>query len=198
MQPQLATPMSADGDIAAVAWHGCAIDAATCAACAHAALRAQGGCEPGRCCMQDAYAQRIDAASLPDLLSDSDYQVRCIVATRLPAHLLPLLMHDADLQVRLAVAQRIPMPALWRMAGDGAPEVRRVVAQRLPASLLEALAGDADWRVRWEVAGQARGKTLQRLLADPESDVRERAEESAAESAAAGRDRLQIAQSGHV
>ena len=44
-------------DIPVRDWEGRPLD---CAACAHATLHAAGGCEPGRSCMQDAYARRID------------------------------------------------------------------------------------------------------------------------------------------
>lgn len=44
-------------DIAARHWQGGELD---CAACPHASMRLEGGCEPGRICMQDAYARRID------------------------------------------------------------------------------------------------------------------------------------------
>ena len=53
-----AAPSTADwNDIPVRDWEGRPI---ACPDCEHAGLQAAGGCAPGRSCMQDAYARRID------------------------------------------------------------------------------------------------------------------------------------------
>lgn len=174
---------TATDDISAQDPQGRPITAATCAACQHHAQRANGSCEPGRCCMQDVSAHRIDHffRTHPPLanphLQHPYFEVRAIAVRYADLFSLSALMNDTDLQVRLQVAARLKMPALWRMAQDPAPEVRRVLAARLPVALLDKLAADTDWTVRWEVAGRATGAVRSRMQQDPEADVRERAAE---------------------
>ncbi|MBS0354775.1 MAG: LRV FeS4 cluster domain-containing protein, partial [Proteobacteria bacterium] len=46
-----------DDAIPVLGWQGEALD---CSACAHTDLYAEAGCEPGRACVEDRYAKRID------------------------------------------------------------------------------------------------------------------------------------------
>lgn len=186
-------------DIPVRDWQGAAVD---CGACPHHALRGEGGCEPGRSCMQDAYARRIDRffRSHPALarqhLRHPYFEVRAIAARY--AHLfdLPALMHDPDETVRLQVALRIPAAGLTRMRADPHREVRirvalriavdelaamradpdyqvrETVARRLPAALLPTMADDADPQVRREVARRIDMPALLRLAHDPAPEVR--------------------------
>jgi hypothetical protein len=178
------------------------ITAATCAACAHAALRAQGGCEPGRSCMQDVYARRIDrffrshpqlaaqhlhdayfevraiAARYADLfhltplLNDPDETVRLQLALRLPQRLLLKLRGDPHREVRIRVAQRIDLAQLPAMLRDGDYQVRSIVARRLPEALLPLLMHDPDLQVRLAVARRLPMPALWRLCEDAAPEVR--------------------------
>lgn len=189
----------ADGDIPLIDWQGGPID---CSTCAHADLRASGGCEPGRSCMQDAYARRIDrffrshrelAAQhlehpyfevraiaarhtdvfrLPPLLDDPDETVRLQVALRVPQRLLQRLCDDPHREVRIRVAQRIDTEHLSRMVRDPDYEVRATVARRLPVALLPLLAADPDEQVRCQVARRLEMPALWRLVHDASPLVR--------------------------
>ncbi len=190
------------GDIPALDWQGCPLTEATCHACAHAALREGGGCEPGRCCMQDAYARRIDrffrnhpqlanehlahpyfevraiAARhaelfrLPALLDDPDETVRMQLALRVPQRLLLRMVNDPHREVRIRVAQRIDATALPSMLRDPDYQVRQTLARRLPEGLLPLLMHDADLQVRLEVARRVQMPALWRLVEDPAPEVR--------------------------
>ena len=82
-------------DIPARHWQGGPLD---CAACEHAALREAAGCEPGRVCLQDAYARRIDRffARHPHLaaqhLGHGYFEVRAIAARHADVFHLPALI----------------------------------------------------------------------------------------------------------
>ena len=186
-------------DINAQHWQGGALD---CAACPHAALRATGGCEPGRSCMQDAYARRIDrffrchrelahhhldhgyfevraiaaryadVFHLPPLMNDPDETVRLQVALRLPQRLLLEMRADPHREVRIRVALRLAAEHLSSMVHDADYQVRATVARRLPEALLPLLIADVDVQVRREVAQRLAMPALWRLAADPEADVR--------------------------
>lgn len=187
------------GDIPALHWQGGPLD---CAACPHAALRASGGCEPGRQCMQDAYARRIDrffrahrhvAAAhlahgyfevraiaaryadvfhLPPLLHDPDETVRLQVALRVPQRLLLTLRDDPHHEVRIRVAQRLETDQLPALLHDPSYQVRVVVARRIRPALLLLLVADADAGVRGEVAQRIDMPALWRLVHDADSAVR--------------------------
>lgn len=187
------------GDIPVRDWQGGPLD---CAGCAHHALTLQGGCEPGHCCMQDAYARRIDrffrrhpalagqhlahpyfevraiAARyadlflLPRLRQDPDETVRLQVALRLPQGQLLALCQDPHREVRIRVAQRLDLAELGRLRHDPDYEVRTVVARRLPLALLPGLSRDPDEQVRRTVAARLEMPALWRLAADPAPAVR--------------------------
>ena len=74
------------------------------------------------------------APTMPALLrmaTDSDGDVRCVVAERLPVPLLSRLSHDADWRVRWAVSQRADTHTLATMCDDTEPEIRQAVRERL-------------------------------------------------------------------
>lgn len=187
------------GDIPVQNWQGQPLD---CAACPHAALRDQGGCEPGHSCMQDAYARRIDrffrarpelanghldhpyfevravASRYADLFhiaalrNDPDETVRLQVALRVPQRQLLTMCDDPHREVRIRVAQRIDGAHLSRLLGDPDYEVRTVVARRLPVALLPLLAGDADTQVRRAVAERIEMPAMWRMAQDDAPEVR--------------------------
>jgi hypothetical protein len=162
-------------DIPARQWQGGALD---CAGCAHAALRAGGGCEPGRVCMQDAYARRIDRffrthPALANLHLDHGYfEVRAIAARYADVFRLPALMDDPDETVRLQLALRLPQRQLMRMRADPHREVRIRVAQCLAVEQLASMRHDADYHVRATVARRLPEALLPLLIADPDLMVR--------------------------
>ncbi|MDZ5460990.1 4Fe4S-binding leucine-rich repeat protein [Azohydromonas lata] len=189
-------------DIPSIDWRGEPITEASCAGCVHARLRASGGCEPGRSCMQDAYARRIDrffrtwpelanehlahgyfevraiAARhaelfrLPALLDDPDETVRMQLALRVPQRLLLRMIHDPHREVRIRVAQRIEATALPSMLKDPDYQVRQTVARRLPEALLPLLMHDVDLQVRLEVARRLQMPSLWRMVEDAAPEVR--------------------------
>lgn len=190
---------AAGGDIPVQAWDGSPLD---CGSCPHAALRHSGGCEPGRSCMQDAYARRIDrffrshpaladehlahpyfevraiAARhadlfrLPALLGDPDETVRLQLALRVPQRLLARLRGDPHREVRIRVAQRLADADLPTMMRDADYDVRRIVARRLPEALLPLMLHDSDAQVRAEVARRVPMPALWRMVEDPAAEVR--------------------------
>jgi hypothetical protein len=192
-------PDEDSNDITAQHWQGGPLD---CAACPHATLRATGGCEPGRSCMQDAYARRIDrffhshrelahqhlghgyfevraiaaryadVFHLPPLMNDPDETVRLQVALRLPQRLLLEMRSDPHREVRIRVALRLASEHLASMVNDADYLVRATAARRLPPALLPLLINDADVQVRREVAQRLAMPALWRLAGDPEPDVR--------------------------
>jgi LRV protein FeS4 cluster/Leucine rich repeat variant len=202
MRPDTHSTVTPDGDIVAVDWTGRAIDAATCAVCSHAALRADGGCEPGRTCMQDAYARRIDrffrthpalanahlahpyfevraiaarhadVFQLQPLMDDDDETVRLQVALRVSQRLLQRMLHDPHREVRIRVAQRIATEALSGLLGDSDYQVRCIVAKRLPVGLLPLLMHDSDLQVRLAVAQRLPMPALWNLASDGAAEVR--------------------------
>lgn len=191
---------AAGGDIPAVTWRGEAID---CGRCPHGrTLRAGGGCEPGRSCVQDRYARRIDrffrvhpglandhldhpyfevraiAARHADLfhlkrlVDDEDETVRHSVAMRLPQKQLLAMAADPHREVRIRVAWRLEPHLLGRLQRDPDYHVRSIVARRLPAALLGALVHDPDDAVRAEVAQRLEMPALWALVDDPSVRVR--------------------------
>ena len=188
-----------NNDIPCTHWQGGELD---CSACVHAALRAEGGCEPGRMCMQDAYARRIDrffrshpelanghlehdyfevraiaarhaeVFRLPALMDDPDETVRMQLALRLPQRLLLRLRSDPHREVRIRVAQRLDVEHLASMRDDEDYHVRATVASRLPEALLPTMTADADPMVRREVARRVPMPALWRMVHDPECEVR--------------------------
>ena len=129
-------------DIPAVHWQGGTLD---CQGCVHAPLRAEGGCEPGRACMQDAYARRIDRffrthpALANQHLGHGYFEVRAVAARYAHVFRLPALMNDPDETVRLQLALRLPQRQLMLMRGDPHREVRIRVAQNLAADQLASM-----------------------------------------------------------
>lgn len=186
-------------DIPALDWQGQPLD---CASCRHAELHAAGGCEPGRACVQDAYARRIDrfffqhpeqanehldhpyfevravAARradlfrLPSLMRDPDETVRLQIALRLPQRLLRDMVTDEHREVRIRVAQRLDIEQLASMLSDEDYQVRATVARRLPEALLAILVSDRDEIVRREVAQRVPMPALWRMAQDNSAEVR--------------------------
>ena len=191
-----------DNDIPAIDWLGQPIDAATCAGCEHAGLRASGGCKPGRSCPRDVYARRIDrffrshpalanghlghpyfevraiAARHADLfhlgamLDDADETVRLQVALRVPQRLLLKLRADPHREVRIRVALRIDLAEAGPLLADPDYQVRCILAKRLPEARLAALMHDPDLQVRLEVARRLPMPALWTLAGDPAAEVR--------------------------
>lgn len=194
-----AAPSTSWHDIPALDWRGTELD---CAACQHATLRAAEGCEPGRACVQDAYARRIDrffhqhpalanqhlthpyfevravAARhadlfrLPALMNDVDETVRLQVVLRLPQRLLRDMRQDPHREVRIRVAQCLTVDQLASMLHDVDYNVRATVARRLPEALLPLLVTDPDLMVRREVARRVPMPALWRMVEDKEPEVR--------------------------
>lgn len=170
-----AAPAIVADDIPALHWQGGALD---CAACPHALLRAEGGCEPGRSCMQDAYARRIDRffrthRHLANQHLDHGYfEVRAIAARYADVFRLPALMDDPDETVRLQLALRLPQRHLMRMRADPHREVRIRVAQCLDASQLVTMLHDEDDQVRATVARRLPEALLPLLITDRDAMVR--------------------------
>jgi len=183
-------------DIPAVHWQGGELD---CQGCVHAPLRAEGRCEPGRMCMQDAYARRIDRffRAHPELanqhLGHDYFEVRAIAARYADVFRLPALMNDPDETVRLQLALCLPQRQLLSMRDDAHREVRirvayglaaehlpsmmrdpdyATVARRLSEGLLPLLINDPDLMVRREVAQRVPMPALWRMVEDSESEVR--------------------------
>lgn len=197
-------PAAPAGDIPPLDWQGGALD---CTRCPYAALRGragEAGCEPGRACMQDAYARRIDRffswhpALANEQLAHPYFEVRAIAARYADVFRLPALIDDPDEAVRLQVALRLPHAYLSRLAGDPHREVRIRVAQRvdpavlasmrtdpdygvrdwvarrLPVALLPSMARDADRGVRMRVAERLDMPALLRMVDDADAEVRRR------------------------
>lgn len=162
-------------DIPALDWKGGPLD---CPACAHADMRARGACEPGRICMQDAYARRIDRffrtypALAPQHLDHGYFEVRAIAARWADVFHLPPLMDDPDETVRLQLALRLPQRQLLQMRADPHREVRIRVAQRLSVEHLASMIHDEDYHVRATVARRLPGSLLPLLIGDPDLMVR--------------------------
>jgi hypothetical protein len=200
--PTLAGPTAAAADwndIPALDWRGGPLD---CATCPHLGLRRSGGCEPGRSCMQDAYARRIDrffrshralanehldhgyfevraiaaryadVFRLPAMIDDPDETVRLQLALRLPQRLLSRLRADPHREVRIRVAQRLAEAELPTLLRDEDYEVRKTVARRLAPALLPLLMGDSDLQVRCEVARRIAMPAMLRLVTDSAPEVR--------------------------
>ncbi|MDO9315648.1 MAG: 4Fe4S-binding leucine-rich repeat protein [Burkholderiaceae bacterium] len=162
-------------DIPALHWQGGELD---CARCEHAALRAAGGCEPGRQCMQDVYARRIDRffRTHPELanqhLAHAYFEVRAIAARYADVFRLPSLMDDPDETVRLQLALRLPQRQLMRMREDPHREVRIRVAQCLAVDQVASMLHDEDYHVRATVARRLPEALLPQMISDPDLMVR--------------------------
>lgn len=195
-------PEVCDNDMPPQDWQGRPLDAAACAACTYAALQAEGGCQPGRSCMQDVYARRIerffrsnaslardqlahpyfevraiaarhaDLFHLTPLLADPDETVRMQLALRLPQRQLLRLRDDPHREVRIRVAHRLDLAELAAMVRDPDYQVRSIVAQRLPEALLPLLMHDVDLQVRLVVAHRLSMPALWRMLDDRAPEVR--------------------------
>ncbi len=187
------------GDIPPVTWDGRPI---ACADCRYASLREAGRCEPGRTCLQDRYARRIDrffrrnpefgtdeldhpyfevraiAVRSADLfhvarlIDDPDETVRHSVAMRVPQGLLLRMVYDPHREVRIRVAYRLEPESLPLMRHDPDYHVRTVAARRMPAALLGQMVDDPDDAVRREVARRIDVPGLFRLLHDDSVMVR--------------------------
>jgi hypothetical protein len=177
-RPSIVEQIDAGGDIASLDVAGRPITAATCVACPHATLRAQGGCEPGRSCMQDVYARRIDRffRSHPSLaaqhLHDDYFEVRAIAARHADLFQLTALLDDPDETVRLQLALRLPQRQLLKLRKDPHREVRIRVAQRITAAQLTSMLHDEDYQVRSIVARRLPEALLPLLMHDPDLQVR--------------------------
>jgi hypothetical protein len=171
-------PIDGDGNIASLDCEGRPITLATCLACAHADLRAQGGCQPGRSCVQDVYARRIDRFfhSHPQRaaqhLHDAYFEVRAIAARHADLFQLTPLLNDPDETVRLQLALRLPQRQLLKLRDDPHREVRIRVAWRIDAEHLTAMLRDVDYQVRSIVARRLPDGLLPLLMHDPDLQVR--------------------------
>lgn len=182
-----------------VDWQGQAID---CSRCAYQSLREGGQCEPGRACVQDRYARRIDrflrwnnhlanelldhpyfevraiavrfadVFRLPALIEDPDETVRLQLALRLPHRPLLKLRHDVHREVRIRVALRLDVSDLPSMQHDPDYYVRQIVARRLPLALLGTMVNDPQSDVRQEVAQRIEMPALLRMVDDEAYEVR--------------------------
>ncbi len=191
-------------DMPAQDWQAQPITDERCHTCAHADLRGHAlhPCTPGRSCVHDVYARRIDRFfrhhpqlagsylthpyfevraiavrfadlfSLTALLDDPDETVRLQLALRLPQRLLRSLRHDPHREVRIRVAHRIDAAELPALAQDPDYQVRHIVAQRLPEALLPVLMHDSDLQVRLAVAQRLPMPALWRMAHDAAAEVR--------------------------
>ena len=160
-------------------WTGQAITAATCARCAQAALRAQGGCEPapqlcaGRLCAPHRpLLPPAPGAGQCDHLAHPYFEVRAIAARYADLFRLGPLLRDADETVRLQVALRVPQRQLLQLCRDPHREVRIRVALRLADGALPDMLADADYQVRQIVAQRINPALLPRLMHDSDRQVR--------------------------
>ncbi|MDO9314385.1 MAG: 4Fe4S-binding leucine-rich repeat protein [Burkholderiaceae bacterium] len=173
--PVTNTAAAAWNDIPVTDWQGVALD---CSTCRHQPLQRTGGCEPGRSCMQDAYARRIDRffrthpALAGEHLDHAYFEVRAIAARHADVFLLPRLMDDPDETVRLQLALRLPQRLLSRLRSDPHREVRKTVAHRVAPALLPLLMNDPDLQVRLAVAQRVAMPALWRMVEDPAPEVR--------------------------
>jgi LRV protein FeS4 cluster/Leucine rich repeat variant len=168
-------PATMGDEIPLVTWRGEAID---CARCPHAAERDGGLCEPGRSCVQDRYARRIDRffrlhpERANEHLDHPYFEVRAIAARHADLFHLMRLVGDVDETVRHSVAMRLPQKQLLAMAGDPHREVRIRVAWRLDPPMLGCLQRDTDYHVRSIVARRLPLALLGTLARDPDEAVR--------------------------
>jgi hypothetical protein len=163
-------------------WQGQTLDAARCATCPHAAMRAElgtaEGCELGHSCVQDVYARRIDRffRSHRHLagqhLGHPYFEVRAIAARYADLFQLTPLLRDPDETVRLQVALRVPQRQLLSLCDDPHREVRIRVAQRLEATQLSRLMHDPDYEVRSVLARRLPVALLPLLAHDVDTQVR--------------------------
>lgn len=174
-----APPRSRDtdaDDIPPMDWQDQAID---CKACAYQHLLADRQCEPGRACVQDRYARRIDRFMrwhpklANELLTHPYFEVRAIAVRHADVFRLPALIHDPDETVRLQLALRLPQRALLNLRDDVHREVRIRVAYRLDTSALPSMQHDPDYFVRQIVARRLPVALLPSMMHDPQSDVRQ-------------------------
>lgn len=189
----------AGGDIPPLRWDGAPID---CSTCEYQHLLAAQRCQPGRTCMQDRYARRIDrffrrnpefgteqlghayfevraiAVRHADifhvaaLMTDADETVRHSVAMRLPQRQLLRMADDPHREVRIRVAYRLDTGSVAIMRNDPDYHVRTVVARRMPKALLGLMTSDADEAVRREVAQRIEMPALLKLTDDSSTAVR--------------------------
>jgi hypothetical protein len=156
-------------------WRGLPID---CSACAHAALTAAGRCEPGRACVEDRYARRIDRFFdwNPHLANrhvrHPHFEVRAIAARLANPFLLTALLTDAEEAVRWNAVRRLPRRYMRMLRDDPHREVRIRVAGALDADDLAPMLADPDYYVRLVVARRIAPALLQNIQADPEAEVR--------------------------
>lgn len=163
------------GDIPPVTWDGHAID---CGACRYAFLRDAGRCQPGRTCMQDRYARRIDRffRRNPEFGSDAldhpYFEVRAIAVRSADLFHVAKLIDDPDETVRHSVAMRVPQGQLLRMVNDPHREVRIRVAYRLEPESLPLMRHDPDYHVRTVAARRMPAALLGQMVIDPDEAVR--------------------------
>ena len=99
-----------ESDIAACDFRGQPV---SCTDCRHRDWLASGACQPGRACVHDRYARRIDRffAWHPylaaDYLEHPYFEVRAIAARHAPVFRLPPLLDDPDETVRWSAAARL-------------------------------------------------------------------------------------------
>lgn len=156
-------------------WQGRPVD---CGACQHGALRARGGCELGRACVEDRYARRIDRFFdwNPDLanahVGHPHFEVRAIAAKHADIFRLPRLLDDPEEAVRWNATRRLPMSYKLRMRADPHREVRIRVAAYLADADLVPMMSDSDYYVRLVVARRIAPGLLAPLMTDEEVEVR--------------------------
>ena len=83
--------------------------------------------------------ERVDPSYLPQVMKDSDEDVRLTVADRIDISYLPQMIGDSDWAVRLTVAERIDISYLPQMVEDSNWAVRQAVAGRMRIEEVDTL-----------------------------------------------------------
>jgi len=156
-------------------WRG---EAIACNNCIHAAMASIGRCEPGRACVEDRYARRIDRFFdwNPELANSHvhhpHFEVRAIAAKHADVFLLPSLLDDEEEAVRWNAVKRLPVRFKLKLRNDPHREVRIRVAGALEGTDLAPMLGDSDYYVRLVAARRIDPALLVMLISDPEPEVR--------------------------
>ncbi|MEJ2117759.1 MAG: 4Fe4S-binding leucine-rich repeat protein, partial [Alphaproteobacteria bacterium] len=102
----------------------------SCQDCPHAAFRLEGRCDLGRICVRDQRARRIDRffAANTELagsyLEHPYFEVRVLAAKHAPVFQLMGLMSDSEPDVRVMLAYRLPLVRLGTLKVDPDRKVR--------------------------------------------------------------------------
>ena len=156
-------------------WQGNDID---CTACAFEGLRSENKCEPGKACVEDRYARRIDRffernPSLADgFLTHPYFALRAVAAKHATVFRLPPLLKDSEETVRWTAVKRLPYRYLLELRTDPHREVRIRIALTLKEDDLPSMMYDPDYYVRTVVARRIDPKFLPSMAHDTEAAVR--------------------------